>query len=379
MSRTEPFAPMNRPPTTWLTAMNSAGIGLAVPVQEVHPAADLVVAVPLAVGPVDLGDLARARVDEAAEVAAQELLGLPAGQPLAGVGQEREAGLLVDRPDEVRRVLDEVAVARLRPPQERVEPGVAHRDRGLVAEHLEEPDRLVVDLVDGPEGDRQRAHDLAGRGPQRDGRHAADAQPGGHVLVLLLVGDPRVHEVVVRADRATERRGQPVQPAVERELEVEHPPAGVVVDAGRHDRPEVAAVLDHEREVGAVGADEPAGFLHDELEDLVRVAQGGDPGRDLAQRALVIGQSGELAPRDVEVVDEPGVGDGDGRLGGEAPDEVGVALAEARSRSSRPRGRPADRRRRRSGRRASSGSPWPRRSGRNRATAGTPRRGRRWR
>ena len=115
---------------------------------------------------------------------------------------------------------------------------------------------------------------------------------------------------------------------MERELEVEHPAARLVVDAGRHDRPEVAAVLGHERQVRAVRADEPAGLVDDELEDLVGVAQGGDPGRDLAQRPLVLGQPGQLAPRDVEVVDEPGVGDRDGRLGREAPDEVGVALAE---------------------------------------------------
>ena len=77
-----------------------------------------------------------------------------------------------------------------------------------------------------------------------------------------------------------------------------------------------------------VRADEPAGLLHDQLEDLVRVAQRGDAGRDLAQRALVLGQPGELAARHVEVVDEPRVRDRDGRLGREALDEVGVALAE---------------------------------------------------
>ena len=212
-------------------------------------------------------------MDEAAEVAAQEVLGPPAGQPLAGVGEEGEAGLLVDRPDEVRRVLDEVPVAGLRLAQQRVEAGVAHRHGRLVAEDLEEPDRLVVDLVDRPERDGQRADDLAGGGAQGDDRHAADAQPGRDVLVLGLVGDARVDEVVVGADGPAEGRRQAVEAAMERELEVEHPAARLVVDARRDDRAEVAAVLDHERQVRAVGADEPAGLLDDELQDLVGVAQ----------------------------------------------------------------------------------------------------------
>ena len=143
---------------------------VAVAVEQVDPSPDLVVAVHQPVDPVDLGDLARARVDEAAEVAAEELLRLPAGQALAGVGQEREPAVLVDRPDEVRRVLDEVPVARLGLAQERVEAGVADGDRRLVAEDLEEAERLVVDLMHGPERDGQRAHDLAGRRPQRDRR-----------------------------------------------------------------------------------------------------------------------------------------------------------------------------------------------------------------
>ena len=59
-------------------------------------------------------------------------------------------GVLVDRPHEVRRVLDEVTVAGLGVAKERVEAGVAHGDGGLVAEDLEEVDALVVDLVRCP-------------------------------------------------------------------------------------------------------------------------------------------------------------------------------------------------------------------------------------
>ena len=99
-------------------------------------------------GPVDLGDLPRRLVDERPEVLAEELLGRQPVRPLARVRDEREPRVRVDRPDEVRRVLDEVAVAGLGFAEELVQVRVRQGDRRLVGEALEE-----VELV----GQRSRA------------------------------------------------------------------------------------------------------------------------------------------------------------------------------------------------------------------------------
>ena len=96
--------------------MNSAGTGCAVAApSEVDPCrgppASLRV---MPDRPVEVGDLPRRSVDERPEVLADELIRAEAGQPLDGVGQERQSRVGADRPDEVRRVLDEVPVALLR-------------------------------------------------------------------------------------------------------------------------------------------------------------------------------------------------------------------------------------------------------------------------
>ena len=267
-------------------------------------------------------------MDDAPEVPADELLDRPSGQALTGLGQEREAPIRVDRPDEVWRVLDEVPVARLRVAEELVEPGVGHRDRGLVGEDLEPGDRLVVDLARGPERDRERADDLARRRTQRGDCASADAQACGDVLVVRLVRHSRVDEVVIGADRSAERGGEAVDAAIEGELEVEHPAARGVVDPGRDDRHEVGALLGHEREVRAVGAEEAARLVDDELEDLVGIADGGDACRDLAQRLLRVDAARELLLGAGELVDEPGVGDGDRRLRRERLDDRDVVVVE---------------------------------------------------
>ena len=52
------------------------------------------------------------------------------------------------------------------------------------------------------------------------------------------------------------------------------------------------------------------------------------PTGDLAQCPLGVGGPGEVAARPVELLDEPGVGDGDGGLAGQRADEAGVGLGE---------------------------------------------------
>ena len=152
---------------------------VAVAVEEVDPAAELAVRrrrrrpIPAvqSISATSRDDL----VDERPEVLAEELLGAPAGQPLARVRDEREAGVGVDRPDEVRRVLDEVAVARLGLAEQLVQVRVRQRDRGLVGEALEE-----VELVGQRSRAARRTRSRASRSPRRPAPGAARRpSPGG--------------------------------------------------------------------------------------------------------------------------------------------------------------------------------------------------------
>ena len=64
------------------------------------------------------------------------------------------------------------------------------------------------------------------------------------------------------------------------------------------------------------------------MEDLVAVAHRADAGRDLAQRALGVGRSGEIRSRATQLVDEARVLDRDGRLTRERAHEGPVGLVE---------------------------------------------------
>ena len=145
---------------------------MAVAVEQVDPAAELSTGVTVACfavatdprRPVDLRDVSRRLVDERAEVTAEELVGAPAGEPLRRrIGDEGEPRVGIDRPDEVRRVLDEVAVARLGLAEQLVEVGVGEGDRGLVGEALEEVEVVGQDLPGLPVRDGERPDHLAGR------------------------------------------------------------------------------------------------------------------------------------------------------------------------------------------------------------------------
>ena len=70
--------------------------------------------------------------------------------------------------------------------------------------------------------------------------------------------------------------------------------------------------------------------VDDGLQDLVLVVGRADPAGDLAQRPLGVGGPGQLAARASELLDESGVGDRDGGLAGEGPDQARVGLGEGR-------------------------------------------------
>ena len=87
-------------------------------------------------------------------------------------------------------------------------------------------------------------------------------------------------------------------------------------------------VVAHPGEVRAVRAEQPLGLLDDSVEDDLRLAQGRDPGGDVAQRPLRVGAAGDGRLRALELLDEPGVGDRDRRLVGETAEDGGVDVVE---------------------------------------------------
>ena len=80
--------------------------------------------------------------------------------------------------------------------------------------------------------------------------------------------------------------------------------------------------------MGAVAAEEALGLLDDASQDHVGLAEGGDPGRDVAQRPLGVRAPGDRRLRSLELRDEPGIGDRDRRLVGEAAEHRLVDLVE---------------------------------------------------
>ncbi len=177
--------------------------------------------------------------------------------------------------------------------------------------------------------DRERADDLAARGAQRCGRHPAQPEPLRHLVVVALVRDARVGGVVLGPDRHAGLGGQAVDPATEPEAHAEQPALGLGVGrAGDDHRHEIGPVLGETGEVRAVGPEQTAGLLDDPVEDDVGLAQRCDPGGDVTQRPLGVRPPGDGRLGVLEGLDQPGVGDGDGRLVGQATEDGGVDVVE---------------------------------------------------
>ena len=73
--------------------------------------------------------------------------------------------------------------------------------------------------------------------------------------------------------------------------------------------------------MGAIGAEQALGLLDDPFEDDVGLAHGSDPGGDVAQRAFRLGAERDRLSRSFQLLDQPGVGDGDGGLVGQAAED----------------------------------------------------------
>ena len=79
---------------------------------------------------------------------------------------------------------------------------------------------------------------------------------------------------------------------------------------------------------GAGPAQEPAGGLDDGLQDLFAVVHRADLRHDLAQRPFGLGRAREGRSRRRQLLDQAGVGDGDGRLAAKCPDQGRVLVVE---------------------------------------------------
>ena len=134
----------------------------------------------------------------------------------------------------------------------------------------------------------------------------------GEVVDRRRVDEAVVGEVVARDDLVALTDGTPEHPLPDADLEsAEEIALGIVPDARVVCPADEAARRVDEVEEGSVGFEQPGGFVDRVLEDVRRVAQGGQAGGDLAEAALRVGPSLELGLRPAELLDEPGVRQGD--------------------------------------------------------------------
>ena len=224
---------------------------------------------------------------------------------------------------------------RARPRQLVDEARVPDRDRGLRRESRQD---LAVRLVVGghlARHDRQRPERrrLAGRGGhvagEGDGDDRADAGVGHERVRAVVVDEPLVGEIVVRADRPLLGEGGAghrlagLEAAGQRPVrDLRHRVAGRIRPAQGVD----LGVVDVDP--GAVGFEQPGRLVDDLLEDLVGLEDGRHAGRDLAQRPLRIGAPGDLRARPLQLLDQPCVGDGDRCLVGEGREQGRVLGVE---------------------------------------------------
>ena len=126
-------------------------------------------------------------------------------------------------------------------------------------------------------GDGQRAEDLALGRAQR-----ATAMPRRPIRPATAwsssVRNARVDQVVVGPDRRALLRREPIHAAADREFLEGEPFARRLVDAAGDDvRPQDRRVRVAQGQVGAIRAEQALGAVHDLLQQLVGVADGGDP------------------------------------------------------------------------------------------------------
>ena len=207
---------------------------------------------------------------------------------------------------------------------------VHDRHRALVGQRAEHGGVLGAECTRLVAVDGQHAEDLV-VAHERCRDHRADAGVADEGVAFRRVREALVVEVVVAPlDLAgPQRAARHARVLLEADL-LQQLDAVANATATRQMRP---GVVQHARDAGqvdhrAAAAEEARGLLVDHLEDLVLVAHGRHSGGDLAQRPLRTGGAGLFAARSGELLDEAGVGDGDGRVAGEDLDELAVLGGE---------------------------------------------------
>ena len=201
-----------------------------------------------------------------------------------------------------------------------VQARVGDRDGGLAGEHLEQLGIGGIERVARLGVDGQRA-DRAVLADERGAHHRSDAVLADVAVGRLGVGELRIGQVVAGADHPALDHRATGDALVELDRVDRLVALDRQVDRRVAERPVQAAGVGHQLDPAAVGVEQPHGLVERALQDVARVADGGDACRDLAERAL------RLHPP-LELLVQPGVAEHDGRLAGERTEQLGVVGAE---------------------------------------------------
>ena len=168
--------------------------------------------------------------------------------------------------------------------------------------------------------DRQHAERGVALTGQRHADHGTDAGLAHERLDLGRRLEPVVGQVVLGHDRLLLGEGEAGH-GLARLEPAGPPPLGHLGHrvAGRVGPAQRAQLLVPQVDPRTVGAEETRRFRDDPGQDRVGIEDRRDTDRDLAQRPLGVGALGILLARPLELVDEPGVGDGDAPPGRRAP------------------------------------------------------------
>ena len=182
--------------------------------------------------------------------------------------------------------------------------------------------RLVV-------ADGQRSEDRPLRRAQGRHGHAAQAHPLRHLLVVLRVRDSWIDQVVRGPDGRPGPGREPVHAAPDRELLALQPVSRLGIGTARHDvRAQDRRLRVPQGEVRAIRVQQPLRGVDRRLQHLVRVTDGGDPGRDALQGALRLHPAGELLGPGLEALRQPEVADGRRGVIGQCAEQGDLRLAE---------------------------------------------------
>ena len=123
---------------------------------------------------------------------------------------------------------------------------------------------------------------------------------------------------------------RPARPRIRPPRGVGMPASSAAFEAAGSGKLQRRSVVDRHEQVDLrpLGGQQPSGIGDDLVEHLVGIVDGGDPGRDLAQRALGVGQPRVLLARAGQRIEPIGVRDGDGRVRREGFDERDVVGIE---------------------------------------------------